>query len=135
MKGKTVTDEDMALLERNGWNVDCESPFEISKTRNGEPVGFASGEAAHLIGEYLRGSYAEVESRVDEPPGADGNREEVVRGQGIRLHRARRGKEGRVRALLGAQCQGAQGGTARGVRPRRGQGRQACGKVGGADMI
>ena len=38
-------EEDMELLESNGWDVVCESPFEI-RTKDGS---FASGEAAHIV--------------------------------------------------------------------------------------
>lgn len=38
-------EEDMELLESNGWDVECESPFEI-RTKDGS---FASGEAAYIV--------------------------------------------------------------------------------------
>ena len=37
--------EDFALLEANGWEVECQSPFEI-RTKDGS---FASGEAANIV--------------------------------------------------------------------------------------
>jgi len=37
--------EDFALLEANGWEVECHSPFEI-RTKDGS---FASGEAAEIV--------------------------------------------------------------------------------------
>lgn len=36
---------DETLLENNGWEVECESPFEI-RTKDGS---FASGEAAQIV--------------------------------------------------------------------------------------
>ena len=41
---KTMLD-DRKLLEENGWEVECESPFEI-RTKNG---CFASGQAAYIV--------------------------------------------------------------------------------------
>jgi len=38
-------DEDIKLLEDNGWEVECHSPFEI-RTKDGS---FASGEAAYIV--------------------------------------------------------------------------------------
>ena len=38
-------EEDKELLEENGWEVECESPFEI-RTKDG---CFASGQAAHIV--------------------------------------------------------------------------------------
>lgn len=38
-------EEDLKLLEDNGWEVECQSPFEI-RTKDGS---FASGEAAHIV--------------------------------------------------------------------------------------
>ncbi len=38
-------EEDYKLLEANGWEVECESPFEI-RTKDGS---FASGEAAQIV--------------------------------------------------------------------------------------
>ena len=40
-----MNNEDIKLLEDNGWVVECENPFEIST----DDCGFASGEAAHMI--------------------------------------------------------------------------------------
>jgi len=42
---------DEAILEENGWVVECESPFEI---RNDETESFATNEAAYAILESLR---------------------------------------------------------------------------------
>jgi hypothetical protein len=38
--------DDEALLEENGWTVECQSPFEI---RNEESNSFATGEAAYIV--------------------------------------------------------------------------------------
>lgn len=38
-------EDDLNLLEDNGWEVECESPFEI-RTKDGS---FASGEAAMIV--------------------------------------------------------------------------------------
>ena len=38
-------EDDMKLLEENGWEVECESPFEI-RSKDG---GFASENAAYMI--------------------------------------------------------------------------------------
>jgi hypothetical protein len=43
-------DEKKALLEYNGWVVECESPFEI---RHGESGSFATGRAAHMVADQL----------------------------------------------------------------------------------
>jgi hypothetical protein len=45
---KPLTDEE--LLKANGWEVECQSPFEI-RTADGS---FASGEAAKLVLQFLR---------------------------------------------------------------------------------
>ena len=42
---------DEAILENAGWEVECESPFEI---RNSETESFATNEAAYAILESLR---------------------------------------------------------------------------------
>lgn len=42
---------DEQLLEKNGWIVECESPFEI---RHSETNSFATGIAAELILESLK---------------------------------------------------------------------------------
>jgi hypothetical protein len=42
--------EDIKLLEENGWDVDCESPFEISD----EDGNFARGLAAKIVLEDLK---------------------------------------------------------------------------------
>ena len=51
--------EDIKLLEDNGWDVVCESPFELEmwdKERNGASicVGEAKGYAAEIILEELK---------------------------------------------------------------------------------
>jgi len=43
-------EEDKKLLEDNGWEVECESPFEI-RTKDGS---FASGEAAYIVLDNLK---------------------------------------------------------------------------------
>jgi hypothetical protein len=47
-KKKKLTDKE--ILELNGWVIDCESPFEISK----DCVTFATGEAARAVVDQLR---------------------------------------------------------------------------------
>jgi hypothetical protein len=44
-------ENDMLLLESNGWEIECESPFEI-RTKDGS--GFASGSVAYEILETLK---------------------------------------------------------------------------------
>jgi len=41
-----MNEEDLKLLEENGWEVECESPFEIRYEDGG---AFASGMAADLV--------------------------------------------------------------------------------------
>lgn len=43
--------EIIELLDRNGWNVECESPFEIRERETGD---FASGYAARSLVEAIR---------------------------------------------------------------------------------
>ena len=43
-------ENDVEFLEKNGWIVECQSPFEIS-TKDGS---FASGQAAYMILAQLR---------------------------------------------------------------------------------
>lgn len=38
-------EEDIKLLEKLGWTVECESPFEIRH----EDGSFATGQAAHVV--------------------------------------------------------------------------------------
>lgn len=38
------------LLEKDGWTIECESPFEIRNTDG----SFASGQAAHILLDYYR---------------------------------------------------------------------------------
>ena len=42
---------DELLLEKNGWTIECESPFEI---RNDETGDFASGIAANAVVDSLK---------------------------------------------------------------------------------
>lgn len=44
------TKEDKKLLEKDGWTVDCESPFEISDADGNR----ATGRAAMYVVEYLK---------------------------------------------------------------------------------
>lgn len=46
-----MNEEDIKLLEENGWIVVCESPFEI-ENESGDAM--ASGEAAELILQHLK---------------------------------------------------------------------------------
>jgi len=47
-----MNDADRKLLEADGWEIDCESPFELS-----HPDGSrATGQAAYTVLEYLRQS-------------------------------------------------------------------------------
>lgn len=65
------------VLEKNGWIVDCWSPFEITKTitdSNGNKltVGFAEQEAAQELAEYMLAKDIEEKRRqnplsLDEP--------------------------------------------------------------------
>lgn len=48
---------DIELLESNGWEVECESPFEI-RTKDGS---FASGQAAIIVLSQLREDIATKE--------------------------------------------------------------------------
>jgi len=43
--------KDRAILEANGWEIECEGPFEI---RNSESESFASNEAAYIVLESLK---------------------------------------------------------------------------------
>jgi len=54
-------EEDMKLLEANGWEVECESPFEI-RTKDGS---FASGEAAYIVLNDLKSETVERFSEQD----------------------------------------------------------------------
>lgn len=42
---------DRAILENAGWEIECESPFEI---RNNETESFATNQAAYIVLEELR---------------------------------------------------------------------------------
>jgi len=44
------SEQDKEMLEKMGWTVECESPFEIRH----EDGSFASGQAARLVTECLR---------------------------------------------------------------------------------
>jgi len=46
-----MNEEDEKLLEENGWEVECEHPFEI---RHEDGGAFASGFAAQIVLEYLK---------------------------------------------------------------------------------
>jgi hypothetical protein len=54
-----MNEEDIKLLNDNGWMVECHSPFEI---RNSEFESFASGYAADLVLNSLK-SEAEKEKK------------------------------------------------------------------------
>jgi hypothetical protein len=41
-----MNENDKFILEKNGWTIECESPFEI---RNNETGDFASGVAAIIV--------------------------------------------------------------------------------------
>ena len=41
--------KDVELLEKNGWEIECESPFEISKDGS-----FATNQAANIVLAHLR---------------------------------------------------------------------------------
>ena len=44
------TEEDKKMLDKNGWTLECESPFEIRH----EDGSFATGQAARIVMEHLR---------------------------------------------------------------------------------
>ena len=46
-----MNEEDIKILESDGWVVECESPFEI---RHEETNSFASGYAAEIILQALK---------------------------------------------------------------------------------
>ena len=46
-----MNEEDIKLLEENGWQVECESPFEIRYEDGG---AFASGFAAQIVLDELK---------------------------------------------------------------------------------
>lgn len=50
------------FLEENGWEVECQSPFEI-RTKDGS---FASGEAAMIVLEHLKSGYGDNEQTFEE---------------------------------------------------------------------
>lgn len=49
-----MNSNDIALLELNGWSVDCQLPFELSKETGGGRPAIATGEAAEIILATLR---------------------------------------------------------------------------------
>jgi len=55
--------KDQDILERNGWSVDCESPFEISH----EDGSTATGQAAYIVIGYLKQNKSEDEDEEAEP--------------------------------------------------------------------
>ena len=55
-------EEDMELLESNGWVVECESPFEI---RYEDGRAFASGYAAQIVLDDLKHERNNVFSKED----------------------------------------------------------------------
>lgn len=44
-----MNSDDKRVLEKNGWTIECESPFEIRHTDG----SFATGQAARLVLEAL----------------------------------------------------------------------------------
>ena len=52
-----MSEEDIKLLEDEGWDVVCESPFEIEMVEGGEQTAFASGEAAEIIFRQIKYRY------------------------------------------------------------------------------
>lgn len=52
-----MNEKDIEILAQNGWEVECESPLEIS-THDGS---FATNEAARIVLEMLKGQAAEEE--------------------------------------------------------------------------
>jgi hypothetical protein len=67
-------DEDIKLLEANGWIVECQSPFEI---RNAEMESFATGYAAELVLKSLQDENAWENKIIEElaQEFVDGNNE------------------------------------------------------------
>ena len=51
---RTDDKEGIELLKRNGWEVICFSPFEIEQEEDGVRLGFATGEGARTVLEYLK---------------------------------------------------------------------------------
>jgi hypothetical protein len=47
-----MNEQDRQILEENGWEIDCESPFEISYKEDGDSQ--ASGYAAEIILMWLK---------------------------------------------------------------------------------
>lgn len=46
-----MKESDIKILEENGWEVICESPFEIEEINGG---GTATGEGAELVLYYFK---------------------------------------------------------------------------------
>jgi hypothetical protein len=67
-------DEDIKLLEANGWEVECQSPFEI---RNQEMESFATGYAAEIVLDSLKDKQAQENKYIEEiaQEFVDGNNE------------------------------------------------------------
>lgn len=40
---------DKSILEKKGWTIDCESPYELRHTDG----SFASGQAAYIVADYI----------------------------------------------------------------------------------
>jgi len=66
-----VTDQDMQVLESNGWVVECESPLEIRAVNNSS--SFASGKAAETVLESLKAN-----SKKSTPKASSGGRQTGV---------------------------------------------------------
>ena len=49
-----MCEDDRLALDNNGWEIECESPFEICYTETGDR---ATGVAAQIILEVLRKEY------------------------------------------------------------------------------
>jgi hypothetical protein len=56
-----MTEEDIKLLERNGWTVDCESPKEISHFEGSA----ASGMAVEFVIAGLREEEKQAEEQIN----------------------------------------------------------------------
>jgi len=49
-----ILGRDIKLLEEDGWDITCTSPFEIEKVENGECIASATGFGVELIIEAIR---------------------------------------------------------------------------------
>ena len=47
-------EKNIKLLEEDGWDITCNSPFEIEKVENGECIASATGFGVELIIEAIR---------------------------------------------------------------------------------